>query len=149
MLQYLQKVQKNYFMITIPMPEIIAQPAPAGVEESCDMLIGIDPFGKVTFLKYINPAARALFGYGEQEVIGEQVTDFIIGADNVTVAEHFGRLYASEDAFRAPNRNLKMKDGSMSAAETYVVPSYDAAGKFIGHYGMVFLKGLAVRPAVV
>ena len=111
-----------------------------GAEESCDVLVGIDPLGKITFLKYINPSIKKMFGYEETELVNQHVTDFIIGADNVAAIEHFGRLYASEEAFRATNRNLIAKDGSIHKTETYVIPSYNESGKFIGHYGMIFLK---------
>ena len=115
-------------------------PLEGGSEESCDMLVGINPLGIITFLRYMNPRAAEKFGYTEKDVLGEHVTDFIIGADSVGAAEHFGRLYVSEDAFRAPNRRMKTKNGTVIDAENYVVPSYDGTGKFTGHYGMVFFK---------
>ncbi|MCL4405581.1 PAS domain-containing protein [Patescibacteria group bacterium] len=122
--------------------EIVHQQVPEGPEESCDMLVGIDPLGKITFLRYINPAAQELSGYTEAELVGRDVTDFIVGADSISVAEHFRRLYASEAAFRAPNRSLRAKNKASFGAETYVVPSYDTVGKFVGHYAMVFIKEL-------
>jgi PAS domain S-box-containing protein len=131
------------------MLETTYKPIGGGPEESCDMLVGINPLGLITFLRYMNPQAAEKFGYTEKDVIGEHVTDFIIGADSVEAAEHFGRLYASEDAFRAPNREMKTKSGMVISAENYVVPSYDNTGKFMGHYGMVFLKkseDVAVAP---
>jgi PAS domain S-box-containing protein len=121
-------------------PEVTHEPVQGGPEEACDMLVGIDPMGCVTFLRYMNPQAAATFGYAEKDILGEHVTDFILGADSITAAEHFGRLYASENAFRAPSRQLKTKSGVIIAAENYIVPSYDNVGKFTGHYGMVFFK---------
>lgn len=126
--------------------EITHQPIEGGSEESCDMIVGIDPMGRVTFLRYMNSQAAEKFGYNEKDVVGEQVTDFIIGADNIEEAQHLGRLYASEDAFRAPNRQMKAKSGTIIPSENYVVPSYDAAGKFMGHYGMVFFKNSGTAP---
>lgn len=126
--------------------EIARQPINGGSEESCDMIVGIDPMGRVTFLRYMNSQAAGIFGYNEKDVVGEQVTDFIIGADNIEEAQHLGRLYASEDAFRAPNRQMKAKSGAVIPSENYVVPSYDGAGKFTGHYGMVFFKNSGVTP---
>lgn len=109
-------------------------------EEVCDMLVGIDPMGIITFLRYVSPRAAAIAGYAEKEVVGLHVTDFIAGTESVAVVEHFGRLYASETAFRAPSRKLKAKQGAVIDSETYVVPSYDDQGKFAGHYAMVFFK---------
>ncbi len=128
--------------------EAAGRPVQGGPEESCDMLVGIDPVGRITFLRYMNSHAEETFGYADKDVIGEQVTDFILGADNVAVAEHLGRLYASEEAFRAPSRQLKTKSGAIMLAETYAVPSYDNTGKFTGHYGMVFFKKPETAAAV-
>ncbi len=108
--------------------------------EMCDILVGIDPFGVVTFLRYVSPRAGAIAGYDEKEIVGSHATDFIAGAESVAVVERFGRLYAGETAFRSPSRMLKAKSGTVVDSETYVVPSYDEQGKFSGHYAMIFLK---------
>ncbi len=116
------------------------QPISSTPEEVCDILVGIDPMGIITFLRYVSSRVAAIAGYSEKEVVGLHVTDFIAGTDSVAAIEHFGRLYAGETAFRAPSRKLKAKNGAVIDSETYVVPSYDDAGKFTGHYVMVFFK---------
>lgn len=109
-------------------------------EEQCDFLINIDPMGQITSLRFLNQKAADLLGYTEQDVVGKQVTDFIIDAQSLAGAEHFGRLYASDNAFRSLNRNVRTKDGTPITLESYMIPLYDTNGKFVGHCGMEFVK---------
>lgn len=108
-------------------------------KEGCDMLVGVDTFRKIVFLKSVSQKAYDAFGYKEEEVIGRQATDFLVGAENVTGIQYFGRLYASESAFRSI-RKAKGKDGREIILESYLVPMYDTEGKFTGHVGMEFIK---------
>ena len=68
------------------------------------------------------------------------MTDFLVDSQSIAGAQHFGQLYASEKAFRVPSRTLKMKNGEIITAESYLVPMYDRTGKMIGHRGMEFFK---------
>ncbi|MDD4761959.1 MAG: PAS domain-containing protein [Candidatus Pacebacteria bacterium] len=113
--------------------------------EGCDMLIGIDVFGKITFLRSISQKAFDVFGYKEEEVIGKQAVDFIKGAtENIANAQYFGRLYASESAFRS-YRRVKTKNGGEVILESYLVPMYNEEGKFTGHCGMEFIKEVNLK----
>jgi PAS domain S-box-containing protein len=109
-------------------------------EEDCDMLFDMDLMGRITMVRFFNRKLAQELGYAEAELIGQQVTDFLVDSQSVAGAEHFGRLYASETAFRAPSRKLNLKNGTIVTAESYLMPMYDAAGKLTGHRGMEFFK---------
>ena len=104
------------------------------------MLFDMDTMGRITMVRFFNHELAREFGYTEAELIGQHVTDFLVDSQSVAGAEHFGQLYASEKAFRAPSRTLKMKNGEVVTAESYLMPMYDAAGKMIGHRGMEFFS---------
>jgi len=104
------------------------------------MLINIDPMGRITSARYINPDAAKIMGYTEKDVLGKNVTDFIIEAQTIAGAEHFGRLYADDGAFHASSRNVKTKSGEIVSLESFMVPLHDSDGKFIGHCGMEFIR---------
>jgi hypothetical protein len=78
--------------------------------------------------------------YSQAEIIGQNVTDFLIDAKSVAGAEHFGHVFVSAKAFRATGRRLKMKNGEIVIAESYLMPLFDSSGKLIGHRGMEFFK---------
>jgi PAS domain S-box-containing protein len=107
-------------------------------EQQCDMLFDMDVMGRITMVRFFNRALAQTLGYTENELIGKQVTDFLVDSTSVPNAEHFGQLYASETAFRAPSRKLKMKNGEIVTAESYLMPMYNPEGKLIGHRGMEF-----------
>ena len=109
-------------------------------EEECDMLFDMDLMGRITMVRLFDRELAQKLGYSEHDLIGQNVTDFLVDAKSIAGAEHFGRLYESEKAFRAPSRKLKMKNGEMLTAESYLMPMYDPAGKMIGHRGMEFFK---------
>jgi PAS domain S-box-containing protein len=109
-------------------------------EEDCDMLFDMDLMGRITMVRVFNRELAQALGYTEAELIGQHVTDFLVDSQSVAGAEHFGQLYASEKAFRAPSRMLKMKNGELVTAESYLMPMYDATGKLIGHRGMEFFR---------
>jgi PAS domain S-box-containing protein len=109
-------------------------------EEDCDMLFDMDLMGRVTMVRFFNRNLAQELGYTETELIGQHVTDFLVESQSVAGAEHFGRLYTSEKAFRAPSRMLKMKNGEVVTAESYLMPMYNEAGKLIGHRGMEFFQ---------
>jgi PAS domain S-box-containing protein len=109
-------------------------------EEQCDMLFEMDILGRITMVRFLNRELAEKLNYTESEIIGENVTDFLIDAKSIADAQHFGKLYASEKAFRAKSRKIKMKNGEMFTAESYLMPMYDASGKLIGHRGMEFFK---------
>jgi PAS domain S-box-containing protein len=108
-------------------------------DQTCDMLIEIDATGKITFIHYMNQKIADLLGYKEEELVGRQVTDFLIDSQTVAGAEYFGKLYASERAFRATGRKLMTKSGVIVNLESDLVPIYDAQHNFVGHRGMEFL----------
>jgi PAS domain S-box-containing protein len=107
-------------------------------EQQCDMLFDMDVMGRITMVRFFNHDLAKTLGYTEQELIGQQVTDFLVDSTSVANAAHFGQLYASEAAFRAPSRKLKMKNGQIVIAESYLMPMYNPEGKMIGHRGMEF-----------
>ena len=107
-------------------------------EQECDMLFDIDLMGRITTVHFCNHDLAHMLGYEENELIGENVTDFLVDAKSVAGAEHFGVLYASEEAFRATSRRLALKNGQSVIAESYLMPTYDSQGKLIGHRGMEF-----------
>jgi PAS domain S-box-containing protein len=108
-------------------------------DQACDMLIEIDKSGKITFVHYVNQKIADLLGYKEEELVGRQVTDFLVDSKTVAGAEYFGKLYASERAFRATDRKLVSKNGAMVTVESDLVPVYDSQHNFMGHRGMEFL----------
>jgi PAS domain S-box-containing protein len=107
-------------------------------EQQCDMLFDMDLMGSITMVRFFNRALAEKLGYREQELIGQNVTDFLVDAKSVAGAAHFGTLYAGQEAFRAKSRRLRMKNGEMLIADSYIMPIYDAGGKMIGHRGMEF-----------
>jgi PAS domain S-box-containing protein len=107
-------------------------------EQHCDMLFDMDIMGRITMVRFFNNQLAQTLGYTENELVGKQVTDFLVDSTSVANAEHFGQLYASEAAFRAPSRTLKMKNGEIVMAESYLMPMYNPEGKLIGHRGMEF-----------
>ena len=109
-------------------------------ERQCDMLFDMDLMGHITMVRFFNRQLAEELGYTEAELLGQNVTDFLVDSQSVAGAEHFGSLYASETAFRALGRTLKMKNGEILKAESYLMPMYDAAGKMIGHRGMEFFQ---------
>ena len=109
-------------------------------EQECDMLFDMDLMGRITMVRFFNRDLAQRLGYSESELIGQNVTDFLVESKSVAGAEHFGELYASERAFRAIGRRLKMKNGEILTAESYLMPMYDGAGKLTGHRGMEFFK---------
>ena len=109
-------------------------------EQECDMLFEIDLMGRITMVRFLNHAHAQRLGYREEELIGQNVTDFLVDAKSIAGAEHFGALYASEKAFRAQSRQLIMKNGEKLTAESYLMPMYDAQGKLTGHRGMEFFS---------
>ncbi len=113
-------------------------------EQDCDMLFEMDIMGRITMVRFLNRDLAQKLGYDESELIGQNVTDFLVDSKSVAGAQHFGELYASEKAFRAIGRKLKMKNGEMVTAESYLMPMYDAEGKMIGHRGMEFFT---IEPA--
>ena len=110
-------------------------------EERCDMLFDMDLMGRITMVRFFNNELANKLGYTEAELIGQNITDFLVDSKSVAGAEHFGRLYSSEEAFRVHGRKLQMKNGELVTAESYLMPMYDAAGKMIGHRGMEFFSG--------
>jgi PAS domain S-box-containing protein len=109
-------------------------------EEECDMLFNMDIMGLITKVRLLKENFSEKLGYHDHELIGQNVTDFLVDSKSVAGAEHFGRLYASEKAFRASGRKLKAKSGETVIVESYLVPMYDAEQKLIGHRGMEFFK---------
>lgn len=118
----------------IPTP---IDPAAFG-EQQCDMLFDMDILGRITMVRFFNRELAQRLGYTEGELIGQHVTDFLVNSSSIAAAQHFGKLYASETAFRAPGRKLKMKNGEIVIAESYLMPMYNPEGKMIGHRGMEF-----------
>lgn len=108
-------------------------------DEECDALIEIDMAGRLTFVHYMRKEIADLVGYSEEELIGQPVTDFLVDAGTLAAAEYFSQLYASEKAFRATDRKMKTKSGRIITIESYMIPIYNAQGKFVGHRGMEFL----------
>jgi PAS domain S-box-containing protein len=108
-------------------------------DQACDILIEIDASGKITFIHYMNQKIADLLGYKEEELIGRQVTDFLVDSQTVAGAEYFGKLYASERAFRATDRKLITKNGALVIVESDLVPVYNAQHNCVGHRGMEFL----------
>jgi PAS domain S-box-containing protein len=109
-------------------------------EEVCDMLFDIDIMGNITMVKFFNKALAAKLGYTEAELMGQNVTDFLLDSKSIAGAQHYGKLYASDTAFRSTSRILKMKNGEILTAESYLMPIHDEQGKTIGHRGMEFFK---------
>jgi PAS domain S-box-containing protein len=108
-------------------------------DQACDMLIEIDPLGKITFVHYMNEKIAEILGYKEDELVGKPATDFLVDSQTVAGAEYFGTLYASERAFRATGRKLITKNGAVVSLESDMVPIYDNDRRFVGHRGMEFL----------
>jgi PAS domain S-box-containing protein len=122
-----------------PLPT--SPPPPEGFEEEeCDVLYDVDLIGNITMVHFFNQELAQKLGYGEREIVGRNVTDFLVDAKTVAGIEHFGQLYASEKAFRATGRKLHLKNGEILSAESYLMPLYDFSGKMIGHRGMEFFK---------
>ena len=119
---------------------------PAGIidntfgEKECDMLFDMDSMGYITKVRLLKPDFSEKLGYNESELVGQNVTDFLVDSKSVAGAEHFGNLYKSEKAFRAGGRKLKAKNGEIVIVESYLIPMYDAEEKLIGHRGMEFFK---------
>lgn len=109
-------------------------------ERQCDMLFDMDTMGRITMVRFFNRDLAQRLGYTEAELIGQNVTDFLVDSKSIAAAQHFGTLYASEAAFHAKGRKLKMKNGETLIADSYLMPMYDAAGKMIGHRGMEFFS---------
>ena len=109
-------------------------------EEECDMLFDVDLNGTITMVRFLNRKLAEKLGYGERELIGQNVTDFMVDSKTVAGMEHFGKLYASETAFRATSRKIKLKNGEVLGAESYLMPMYDSSGTMIGNRGMEFFK---------
>lgn len=109
-------------------------------EQECDMLFEMDTLGRITMVRFFNHDLAQRLGYTEAELIGQNVTDFLVESKSIAGAEHFGELYASEKAFRAIGRKLKMKNGEVVTAESYLMPMYNDGGKLIGHRGMEFFN---------
>ena len=107
-------------------------------EQPCDMLFDTDLMGRITNVRFLNHDLAAHLGYTEQELVGQNVFDFLVDAKSVAGAEHFGKLYASEAAFRAKSRKVQLKNGQSLTAESYLMPMYGPAGELIGHRGMEF-----------
>jgi PAS domain S-box-containing protein len=107
-------------------------------EKQCDMLFDMDLMGRITMVRLFNKDLSEKLGYTEQELLGENVTDFLVDAQSVAGAQHFGKLYASEAAFRAKSRRITLKNGQSMIAESYLMPMYDPENKLIGHRGMEF-----------
>ena len=116
-------------------------------EEECDMLFDMDLMGRITMVRFFNQELAQKLGYAEKDLIGQNVTDFLLDAKSVAAAEHFGWLYESEKAFRATDRKVKMKNGEVFTAESYLMPMYDPAGNLIGHRGMEFFRQQVAGPA--
>jgi PAS domain S-box-containing protein len=115
-------------------------------EQQCDMLFDMDTMGQITMVRFFNRELAGKLGYSEAELLGQHVTDFLIDSTSVAAAQHFGQLYAGETAFRAPSRKLKMKNGEMVTAESYLMPLYDPTGKLTGHRGMEFFTVEIMTP---
>ncbi len=109
-------------------------------EEPCDMLFDMDLMGRITMVRFFNKALSEKLGYTEKELLGENVTDFLVDARSLAGAQHFGNLYASETAFRAKSRRITLKNGESMIAESYLMPMYDAENRLIGHRGMEFFS---------
>ncbi|MGB7958226.1 MAG: PAS domain-containing protein [Minisyncoccia bacterium] len=115
-------------------------------EEECDMLFDMDLMGRITTVRFLNQELAKKLGYTEKDLVGQNVTDFLLDAKSVAGAEHFGWLYASEKAFRATDRKIKLKNGEIFTVESYLMPSYDPAGNLTGHRGMEFFRQQIVGP---
>lgn len=107
-------------------------------EEQCDMLFDADLMGRITMVRFFNKELALKLGYTEQEIIGHNILDFLIDAQSIAGAEHFGKLYSSEAAFRAKSRKVQLKNGQSVIAESYLMPMYGPDGALIGHRGMEF-----------
>ncbi len=107
-------------------------------EEQCDMLFDTDLMGRITMVRFFNKELALKLGYSEQELIGHNILDFLVDAQSIAGAEHFGNLYSSETAFRAKSRKVQLKNGQSVIAESYIMPMYGPDGTLIGHRGMEF-----------
>ena len=107
-------------------------------EQECDMLFDTDLMARITMVRFVNKALAEKLGYTESELIGHNVLDFLVDAQSVAGAEHFGKVYASEAAFRAKSRKIQLKNGQSVVAESYLMPMYGPDGALIGHRGMEF-----------
>ncbi len=107
--------------------------------QNCDAIIEIDKLGRITFVHYMTEEIAKLLGYAERELLGQQVTNFLLEAGTMAEVETLHNLYASEQSFRGMGRKVKTKNGQIINFESYMVPIYDADGRFIGHRGMEFL----------
>ncbi len=114
-------------------------------EEQCDMLFDTDLMGRITMVRFFNAKLAQKLGYTEQELIGHNILDFLVDAQSVAGAEHFGKLYSSEAAFRAKSRKIQLKNGQSVIAESYLMPMYGPNGALIGHRGMEFFTPEAVQ----
>jgi len=109
-------------------------------EEQCDMLLDTDVSGRILMVRFMNRKLAAKLGYAEKDLIGRNAMDFLVDAKSVAGAEHFGLLFASDIAFKAADRKLKLKDGKIVTVESCLVPMYNPEGLLIGHRGMEFFK---------
>jgi PAS domain S-box-containing protein len=110
-------------------------------EEQCDLLFDMDIMGRITMVRFLNRKLVKKLGYTQKDLIGKNVTDFLVDAKSVAGAEHFGMLFASDRAFRATDRKLKLKNGEIVTVESCLVPMYGPTGKLTGHRGMEFFRG--------
>jgi two-component system NtrC family sensor kinase len=84
-----------------------------------------------------NPAAKKIFGFTKEDVVGKDIRGLIIPASELPILKEFLKdLKKGEKTMYAVNKNLT-NDGRTIICEWHDTPLFDESGNLIGIMGMV------------
>jgi diguanylate cyclase (GGDEF)-like protein/PAS domain S-box-containing protein len=101
-------------------------------ENLYDAIIISDLSGKITDW---NPAAEAIYGYRQEEVLGKTVEDLFIHGSEARLTERILEGLDTRGRWQGEIRFVR-RDGTTGVSETVVLPLLDTRGKRVGALGV-------------
>jgi PAS domain S-box-containing protein len=101
------------------------------VETSSDLIWSIDAQGRFTF---VNRAARRIYGYEPEEMLGRPVTDFALPSDAKRNRGLFRQILRGRPVFSNETEHVR-KDGSLVRLSYNAIVLHDADGNVLGATG--------------
>src|SRR5574337_358195 len=126
-------IEKKKKKLKMPTPPVVTGDAQTSllasiVRSSDDAIIGKTPDGVITSW---NPAATVMFGYTEEEVVGQPISILLPPDRRQEMDEILARIRKGERVEHYETIR-KHKDGRLINVSLTVSPIYDAAGRLIG-----------------
>ncbi len=101
-------------------------------ENSPDIIYTLDNAGLIT---YVNPAAKKIMGYPQEDCLGRHFTDFVKPEDVDTYVQLLSRVKQGKETIKNFEGQLLAKDGTTRLFDMSGAPNLNALGEMTGVVG--------------